>query len=86
MTRVNGCWKQHLPKRKQEMKRIAARVDDIIVGPREGNCGIAGYAGGAAARYLCLNCGNYHDKPSTGGLDDKSKLREGKGHHGEEKG
>lgn len=73
MGKNNGVWKQHIPKRLAEKKRINDKIDDIIFGPREGQCGLTGYAGKTPYRYACHACGNYHDKPQpTGGLDDKA--------------
>lgn len=62
MTKANGVWKQHVPKKRAEHKRIRDKVDDIIVGPREGLCGRTGYAGKTPEREVCTACGNYHDK------------------------
>src|ERR1035437_5943815 len=83
----NGCWVKHLSKKLAEKKRLEAKVEDILVGPRESICGLTGYAGRTPERYACHACGNYHLKPpSIGGLHDQEQLRDGKGRYGEEQG
>jgi hypothetical protein len=73
MGKNNGVWRQHIPKRIAEKKRLEAKVDDVVVGAREGICGEDGYAGRTPDRYACHYCGQYHLKPiSTGGLYEQA--------------
>ena len=69
MGNKKGGWQVHLPQKRLEKKRIDAKINDIIVGPRESVCGLTGYAGRTEARYRCARCGNYH---KTGELHDQA--------------
>ncbi len=58
MAKNDGVWRRE---KTPEMKKLLSeRVTDALIGPREGKCGVTGYAGRADGRYRCQNCGNYH--------------------------
>jgi len=45
MGKNNGVWKQHLPMRLAEKKRLEAKIDDVIVGPRRRDEEVSGHDG-----------------------------------------
>lgn len=65
MSAYQGFCGRQTAKEKRERKRAETAGEIPIIGPRESQCGAAGFAVKTDTRYACQRCGNYHEESAT---------------------